>query len=64
MELAPDKAQYRYWLAQGYIATGRYDDAIKSLTLLRDTRPEDASISLEAVDREIRRAAYARNSGQ
>jgi tetratricopeptide (TPR) repeat protein len=64
VELAPDNGRYRYWLAQGYIARRRFDEAIENLNLARDTLPENVGITVESVDREIRRAEYERALGR
>ena len=64
VQLAPDNGRYRYWLAQGYIAQGKFDEAIEHLTLARDNLPENVGITPESVAREISRAESARDSGQ
>jgi tetratricopeptide (TPR) repeat protein len=61
VELAPDNGRYRYWLAQGYIEQGRFDEAIENLTVARDILPANLGITPESVDREMRRAESARN---
>lgn len=60
VELAPDNGQYHYWLAQGYIWQGRFDEGIEHLMLARDTLPENVGLTPDIVDGEISRAELAR----